>query len=498
MKFVFFILFAFPVFIFSQDEKQAREFDSIFYDIAVNVTSSNPSKATHLADSLFLHSRNEKQKIKSLMLIADILEKQEKRGEAIIYALKSLEVAKNEKDYTFQARIYGFLSTQYRTIGFMDKGKSFLNKGLEASNHIPNKRQVEKYLAMMHEENAEYALEALDYDKAIEHLDLAIQLYENEENPQFKNFVLANAQEMLGRSYMALNKPELALEHFSEANVFINNADAGNTLWASLIYNGIGKTFLNLKKTDSAEVYLKKAFTISDKSKHGSLKENVYKSLASYYKQIKEQDSFNLYDSKYNDILKENSAKKKLMVNSAYKILNDQPNKTSNNKYYLIIAGLLLLLVFSGWFYKRKNILSKNEVVSKVAGKKSMEIVLSQTTEDELLLKLKEFEASTYFLDPNMSLSRLIDYLETNVKYLRQILKTYKNTDYTTYINELRINYIVEKLKTDPEFLNYKISYLADKCGFSSHSKFSANFKRVTDLSPSEFINNINKDINRT
>src|SRR5690606_6915623 len=216
MKFVFFILFAFPVFIFSQDEKQAREFDSIFYDIAVNVTSSNPSKAMHLADSLFLHSRNEKQKIKSLMLIADILEKQEKRGEAIIYALKSLEVAKSEDDYSFQARIYGFLSTKYRTIGFMDKGKSFLNKGLEASNHITNKRQVEKYVALMHEENAEYALEALEYEKTIDYLELAIQLYEKEENPQFKNFILAGAQEMLGRSYIGLDKPEKALEHFSE------------------------------------------------------------------------------------------------------------------------------------------------------------------------------------------------------------------------------------------------------------------------------------------
>ncbi|HLV38436.1 helix-turn-helix domain-containing protein, partial [Xanthomarina sp.] len=58
-------------------------------------------------------------------------------------------------------------------------------------------------------------------------------------------------------------------------------------------------------------------------------------------------------------------------------------------------------------------------------------------------------------------------------------------------INKLRIQYIVNKLKSDPDYLNYKISYLAEECGFSSHSKFSASFKNVTGLSPSTFISNL-------
>lgn len=487
MKFAIILLFL-PIFGFSQDEQQSKSFDSIFYDIAVNVSSSNPSKAMHLADSLFLHSVNSGQKIKSLMLVADILEKQEKRGEAILYALQSLEIAKEVDDYSFQARIYGFLSTQYRTIGFMDKGKSFLNMGLEASTQITDKGRVEKFLAMTHEENAEYALEVLDYDKAIDYLYLAIQLYEKEENPKFRNFILASAKEMLGRCYMALDKPKKALEHYSDANLLINNADAGNTLWASLIYTGYGKTFLKLKNTDSAEVYLKKAFSIADNSEHGSLKENVYKNLADYYKSLRELDSFALYDSKYKVVLKENTTKKKLMVNSAYRVLNEEPKKASNTNYYLIIAGLL---IFSGLYYKRKTIFSKGKKEPQVKPKKSVDIILSPTIEAEILRKLKEFEGSNEFLDKNMSFSRLTDRLETNVKYLRQILKINKKTDYNSYINDLRIKYILDKLKSDPAYLNYKISYLADECGFSSHSKFSAYFKQSVGLTPLEFINGL-------
>ncbi|WP_194851172.1 hypothetical protein [Nonlabens antarcticus] len=84
------------------------------------------------------------------MLIADILAKQEKLGDAIIYAQNALDIAVAEKDYNFQSRIYGFLSTQYRTIGFHDKGKSFLIKGLAVSDQIENKEQVLKYRAMSH------------------------------------------------------------------------------------------------------------------------------------------------------------------------------------------------------------------------------------------------------------------------------------------------------------------------------------------------------------
>ncbi|OAD45575.1 helix-turn-helix domain-containing protein [Polaribacter atrinae] len=55
----------------------------------------------------------------------------------------------------------------------------------------------------------------------------------------------------------------------------------------------------------------------------------------------------------------------------------------------------------------------------------------------------------------------------------------------------MRIYYIKEKLTTDKEYLNYKISYLVEECGFSSHSKFSASFKSVLGVSPSEFIHKL-------
>ncbi|WP_179317581.1 helix-turn-helix domain-containing protein [Winogradskyella undariae] len=496
MKLLFYFLLFLPYLLFSQvsaKKNQTKKFDSIFYDVAVNVSSANPMKAMHIADSLHVYSINDKQKIKTIMLMADILEKQEKRGEAILKALEALEVSKKDEDYVWQSRIYGFLSTQYRIIGFIDKGKSFLKKGVEASTHFTNKQQILKYKAMSNHEMAEYAFEEKDYYKVIEYIELAKLSYKKEENPEFRNFVTANAEEMLGRSYMLLGENEVALSHFLTADLLINKSGSGNSLFAGLIYQGLGESFLRNKKTDSAEIYLKKALLISDKGYHNDLKEKIYKSVYEFYKQINKVDSFMLYSEKYNAILDENRIQKKLMINKAYNALQNQPNKrwVGNYVYIIVVAVCFAIVVF--YFYRNRigllfKDINKRQVMHK---DKSVDCVLSKKTEDELLEKLKLFESSNKFLDKNISLPTVIGQLNTNTKYFRQILKKYKETDFNNYINELRIQYILDMLNTDKKYLNYKISVLAEECGFSSHSKFSASFKSITGICPSDYINNL-------
>ncbi|WP_234034192.1 AraC family transcriptional regulator [Elizabethkingia sp. M8] len=125
--------------------------------------------------------------------------------------------------------------------------------------------------------------------------------------------------------------------------------------------------------------------------------------------------------------------------------------------------------------------------------------LMSLETEQLLLAKLENFEKDKLFKDKKVSLSYVATHIGTNTKYLSFIIKKYKGKDFTTYINELRINYILEKLNTEPVYRQYKISTLAEDAGFSSHSKFATIFKSVTDVSPSHFIKYIetkeNQDI---
>lgn len=122
------------------------------------------------------------------------------------------------------------------------------------------------------------------------------------------------------------------------------------------------------------------------------------------------------------------------------------------------------------------------------AGKKRNESLMTSETEIKLLELLDDFEKGDLFNNKNMSLPFLAGELNTNTKYLSYVINQHKSTDFKSYINRLRINYIVDKIINDEKYRQYKISILADECGFSSHSKFASVFKAVTDLSPSAYI----------
>ncbi|NHQ71954.1 helix-turn-helix domain-containing protein, partial [Elizabethkingia miricola] len=48
--------------------------------------------------------------------------------------------------------------------------------------------------------------------------------------------------------------------------------------------------------------------------------------------------------------------------------------------------------------------------------------------------------------------------------------------------------YIIDKLYNNPLYREYKISYLAEECGYSSHQVFITAFRKETGMTPSYFI----------
>jgi len=118
----------------------------------------------------------------------------------------------------------------------------------------------------------------------------------------------------------------------------------------------------------------------------------------------------------------------------------------------------------------------------------SKSLHIPEETEKALIRKLDQFENSTHFTKQEMSLASLASQFDTNTKYLSEIINTHKDKNFNSYINELRISYIIDKLKSNHTYLQYKISYLTEESGFSSHSSFATVFKSVTGISPTVFI----------
>lgn len=111
-----------------------------------------------------------------------------------------------------------------------------------------------------------------------------------------------------------------------------------------------------------------------------------------------------------------------------------------------------------------------------------------KSSEDHIIKGLNRFENGTKFTLKEMSLGMLASELNTNTKYLSEVINRHKEKNFNTYINELRISYIIRKIRTDSKYLKYKVSYLADEAGFSSHSTFTTVFKSIVGVSPIKFI----------
>src|SRR5690606_27684506 len=281
----FFLLFYCSL--LSQNINSTKEFDSIYYQVAVNVASTDPVKALHTADSLYLFSETYLQKLRSLMLIADLHEKQGKRELSINNARKALKIAEETDDYQWQAKIFGFLSTQYRHLGLLDEGKIYLEKGIVISAEIEDKILASQFRGMTYQEMAYYAWEEQKYTEAIEKVELASLSFAVLPEGKFKDFLIGNNEEMFGKSYTELKEYSIAKQHYYNSLNLLKKADADNTQWGANSYQGLGNIFLLQKNIDSAGIYLKKALSITEKTNHTSLKQNVYQNLASYYKEKK-------------------------------------------------------------------------------------------------------------------------------------------------------------------------------------------------------------------
>ena len=132
-------------------------------------------------------------------------------------------------------------------------------------------------------------------------------------------------------------------------------------------------------------------------------------------------------------------------------------------------------------------------VVVNVEERENPKINISSDKERDLLKKIEAFETSQKFLRKNLTLSYMSDLFNTNPRYLSQIIHDHKGQNFNNYINRLRINYISDRLYNVIIYREYKVSYLAEECGYASPQVFINAFRKETGMTPSYFIKELKK-----
>lgn len=253
---------------------------------------------------------------------------------------------------------------------------------------------------------------------------------------------------------------------------------------------------------------LPKLTALMEETGNRNLQAFAYPYFADAYYNTADFQNYRRYIGLSDNLSEDASQNKKQARATIYRLLNQQieandiaaRKKNSNYLYGFII--FLVITLPSGVVYLRninrkeqeyKNLITKIAKTEKQHQAAPKNYAIASKTETSILEKLEKFELSDKYLNKNISLNSLSKQLNTNTKYLSEIINTYKKTNFNGYINELRIKYIINKLNTDKTYLNYKVSYLAEESGFSSHSAFATVFKSVTGFSPTQYIHMLDK-----
>lgn len=123
------------------------------------------------------------------------------------------------------------------------------------------------------------------------------------------------------------------------------------------------------------------------------------------------------------------------------------------------------------------------------------ELGIPQETVDKVLTRLEKWEVSMRFLEPNITRASMAVYLDTNVHYVSDIILYHKRKNFTRYVNDLKVDYIIDQLKTDKHKRMFTHDALAKEAGFGTTQSFVIAFKARTTLSPNYFSEKIRKEM---
>lgn len=322
-----------------------------------------------------------------------------------------------------------------------------------------------------------------------------------------------------------------SIEKLNKCISFFTKGSETRDIVYSYLY--IGEAYIGLKNNIKAIDNFKKIDLIVEKENYTFPElRGVYSFLIDYYKQEKDIEKYLYYINQY--------LKVDRILDREFKYISKELPKQYDapqlieqkqillkelkiRKIYTLCIVLILtsiLTLFAFLFYKSRkrekeykekarelleNVNRNNDkkiefinsinVLDSINNISSKEKTIPDQTIKMILLELDKFEKQHLFLTKGITLSSLAKDFNTNSTYLSEVINSYKEMNFATFLNHLRIEYAIKQLIKDKKFRSYKISAIAEFLGYNNEQAFSIAFKKKTGTTVSTFIKEIENNI---
>lgn len=424
--------------------------------------------------------------------------------------LMALKFAKQAKNRVRQLVILKNIALLKIEIGDSKGATELLEDVLKIlEQELPNK--LNRFRVSIHIALAKSCLYIKNFNKAEYYANKGIALSNQYEDEDAKAYLY----NFLGETKLAKKSYQEAILYLDKAFSYANKIKTSRSQLPFINLN-IAKTYYYQSKYKEAINILEK-IQINQQQKNTSFfsLEDMYKYLGKSYKAIGDTEKSLFYFEKTNEVYTQNDKEqnaigieiiKKYDLAELKEELNVEQEKSKNKStlLYIALSSIIVLIASFTLLYKYKQTQNKKKfekLLSEAEPKKELltSTILKTNTNDisetitsEILEKLKVFEAKELYLKKNTSLSDVASKLKTNPKYLSKTVNKFKEKTFSNYIRDLRIQYVIHRLKNDTKFRSYTIEAIATEIGYKSTEPFSKAFKSKTGLYPSYFIKQLN------
>jgi AraC-like DNA-binding protein len=109
-----------------------------------------------------------------------------------------------------------------------------------------------------------------------------------------------------------------------------------------------------------------------------------------------------------------------------------------------------------------------------------------EESENYLQKLLQYMDEETPYLDGKLSLAQVAEGIGISKNHLSQVINANLNKNFFDFVNAYRVELIKKKMNNSSNN-NITLLGLAYDCGFNSKSSFNSIYKKMTDLTPSEY-----------
>lgn len=339
------------------------------------------------------------------------------------------------------------------------------------------------------------------------------QMAENEAIQMQNKYILLHIYNAKGNVCLKMNNLDKALSSFQCALKFSD--EIGDEMGKTNSHINLGKYYFDLKLYSKCLNHLKIGQQLAEKNGYSELNMIINKLLSNYYQNTNNyKEAFaalGVYvdlkdtifsDSKYKQISQlhivyetEQKENEIAMLSSENKSRNAElkQQKTISLSLAIGIGLVILFLIILGVQLKQKYdayavLVRKNLMLVKLEDNTKSKYQESNLQNEEhekiisaLMLKMKE---EKIYFDRDLNINDLSKQLNTNSKYLSQVVNSSFNSNFNNFINEFRVKE-AQKLLSDNSNDVFTLEGIASNVGFSNRTTFNAAFKKYTGVTPS-------------